>query len=205
MTIKHNSNEIEVLQKLLNNTEMLDEVLKISKTLIDSKVDYRTFEFLRRGINKEYDDSTLFITVGAFHKYWKNLIDPEIDHHDPTVEDKVLHFVTTVDGEKVDKLRLFTLIDFYQYFPIYIQKDKNFSKEVYYCLSSNTDGGYNWDSGLKQKDLEKLEQSKEIHFLLEYAHDKIKEKYSTMAQAYRFFDVDHKTSITKDEFSNGLK
>ena len=184
---------------------MLDEVMKISKTLIDSKVDFRTFELIKRGINKEYDDSTLFITVNAFHKYWKNLIDSEIDHHDPTVEDKVLHFVTTIDGEKVDKMKLFTLIDFYQYFPIYIQKDKNFSKEMYYVLSSNTDGGYNWGGGLKQKDLEKLEQSKEVHYLLEYAHDKIKEKHSTMAQAYRFFDVDHKTAITKDEFSSGLR
>ena len=205
ITIKHNSNEIDILQKLLSNTELLDEVLQISRMLIDSKIDWRTFELIKRGINKEYDDSTLFITVSVFHKYWKNLINPEVDHIDPTIEDKVLHFVTTSNGEKVDKSKLFSLIDFYQYFPFYIQKDKNASKEMYYVLSSNTKGTYDAKNGLNQNNLNKLEVDKELKNTLEYIHDKIKEKYPKMAQAYRFFDVDHKTAITKEEFQHGLK
>lgn len=204
VTTKHNSNEIEVLQKLMSNTEMMDEVMRLSKMMLEAKIDFRILEFLKRGINKEYDDEIQFITVNAFHKYWRNLIAPEVEHLDPTIEDKVLHFVTTNGGDQVDKGKLFTLIDFYQYFPFYVQRDRNFSKEMYYVMSSNTDGGYKWNEGLQKKDLDKLNQNKSLHSLLEYIHDKIKEKYPKMAKAYRFFDTDHKTAITKEEFAKGL-
>lgn len=205
LTLKDTSAEIDILQKLLNSPEMMNEVIKLSQMMFDSKIDFRVLEFLKRGINKEYEDTTAFITVAAFHKYWRNLIRPEVGQLDPTIEDKVLHFVTTKDGEKVDKNKLFTLIDFYQYYPIYVQKDRNQSKEMYYVLSSNTDGGYNWDQGLKKKDLETLDQSKDLVYLLEYINDKIKEKHPKMAQAYRFFDVDHKSAISKEEFAKGLQ
>ena len=184
---------------------MLDEFLKISKMLIDSKIDFRTFELIKRGIIKEYDDASNFITVSAFHKYWKNLINPEVEHIDPAIEDKVLHSVTTAEGDKVDKNKLFTLIEFYQYFPFYVQRDKNASKEMYYVLSSNTKGSFSTKDGLNQNNLENLEIDKDFNSLLEYIHDKIKERYPKMAQAYRFFDVDHKTAITKEEFTIGLQ
>ena len=205
LTLKDTSAEIDVLQKLLNSPEMMNEVIKLSQMMFDSKIDFRVLEFLKRGINKEYEEATAFITVAAFHKYWRNLIRPEVGQLDPAIEDKVLHFVTTKDGEKVDKNKLFTLIDFYQYYPVYVQKDRNQSKEMYYVLSSNTDGGYNWSQGLKKKDLETLDKSKDFIYLLEYINDKIKEKHPKMAQAYRFFDVDHKSAISKEEFAVGLQ
>ena len=140
-TIKSNENEIGVLQNLLNNPKMLNEIIRLSQMMIDAKIDVRILEFVKRGVNKDHDDKACFITIPEFHNYWKNLIKPEVAHLDPVIEDKVLHFVTTQEGDQVDKHKLFTLIDFYQYYPVYVQKDRNFSKEMYYVMSSNTDGG----------------------------------------------------------------
>ena len=205
LTIKDNSAEIDLLQKLLNNTDMLNQIIKLSQMMIDAKIDFRILEFVKRGINKEYDAETEHISVSAFHKYWKNLIKPEVGELDPMIEDKILHFVTTKDGDKVDKNKLITLIDFYQYYPVYVQRDRNFSKEMYFVMSSNTDGGYNWKEGIKKGDLDKLDANKELIYLLEYINDKLKEKYPKIANAFRLFDVDHKSEISKEEFSKGLK
>ena len=205
LAVKDNSAEINLLQTLMSNPDTLNEIIRLSQMMIESKIDFRVLEFVKRGINKEYEDSTDKISIAAFHKYWKNLIKQEVSEIDPMIEDKILHFVTTKEGEKVDKNKLFTLIDFYQYYPVYVQKDKNLSKEIYFVMSSNTDGGYNWKEGLKKNDLDKLDKNKELLYLLEYINDKLKEKYPKIAKAYRFFDVNHKSEITREEFSNGLQ
>jgi hypothetical protein len=177
VNVKDTSNEIDMLQKLLNNTEVLNEVIRLSQMMIKSKIDCRILEFLKRGVNKEYEVNATQISIANFHKYWKNLIKPEVEELDPTIENKVLHFVTTKEGDQIDKTKLFTLIDFYQYYPVYVQGDRNFSKEMYYVMSSNTDGGYNWKEGLKTKELQKFDQNKELIYLLEYINDKVTGKY----------------------------
>jgi hypothetical protein len=147
VNVKNASQEIDILQKLLNDTEMLNEIIRLSQMMIDAKIDFRILEFMKRGINSHHSESENFIKIPEFHDHWRKLIKPEVANIDHTIEDKILHFVTTKDGEKVDKNRLFTLIDFYQYYPVYVQRDRNFSKEMYYVMSSNTDGGYNWKEG----------------------------------------------------------
>lgn len=202
--VKQNSEEIDLLQKLLSKPEMLNEIIRLSQMMIDAKIDFRILEFVKRGVNKEYDEDTTEIPISSFHKYWRNLIKPEVTDLDPAIEDKVLHFVTTKDGNQVDKQKLISLIDFYQYYPVYVQKDRNFSKEMYYVMSSNTDGGYQWKGGLKKQQVDNM-QNADMHGLLDYINDKIKEKYPKISQAYRFFDIDHKSVLTREEFHNGLK
>lgn len=203
VNLKSTSQEINILQKLLNDTEMLNEIIRLSQMMIDAKIDFRILEFMKRGVNSQHSESDDFIKIPEFHEHWRKLIKPEVAQLDSTIEDKILHFVTTKDGEKIDKNRLFTLIDFYQYYPVYVQRDRNFSKEMYYVMSSNTDGGYNWKEGKHSSNTNK--QPNEMIYLLEYINDKIKEKYPKMAQAYRFFDTCHKSAIDLKEFTAGLK
>ena len=105
--------------------------MKISTLMLGAQIDFRILEYVKRGINKEYDESSLFIPLSAFRKYWKNLVKPEMTDLDPKIEEKIVKFVTTTEGEQIDKNRLFTLIDFYQYYPVYVQRDSNVSQEVY--------------------------------------------------------------------------
>ena len=201
VNVKSTSQEIDILQKLLGDTEMLNEIIRLSQMMIESKIDFRILEFMKRGVNAHHSESESFIKIPEFHDHWRKLIKPEVGHLDPSIEDKILHFVTTKDGEKVDKNRLFTLIDFYQYYPVYVQRDRNFSKEMYYVMSSNTDGGYNWKEGKASAKA----KPNDVIFLLEYINDKVTEKYPKMAQAYRFFDTGHKSAIDLQEFTAGLK
>lgn len=194
---KGSPEEINLLQKLLNDPDTLNEIIRLSQMMIEAKIDFRILEFVKRGVNKEYDDKTSEISITSFHKYWKNLIKPEVDDLDPAIEDKILHFITTKDGKNIKKSKLFTLIDFYQYYPVYVQKEKNVSKEVYYCLSSNTQGTYG----------SKAPQSvpTELSHLLGYINDKLREANPYIAKTFRYFDDQHKSQINKEEFTKGLE
>lgn len=107
--------------------------------MLSAKIDFRILEWIKRGVNKEYEDSTLFIPLPIFRKYWRNLIKPEFSDLDPTIEEKIAKFITTTPDEQVDKNRLFTLIDFYQYYPVYVQRDRNMSQEMQHIMNPNNE------------------------------------------------------------------
>ena len=175
--------EINLLHGLMNSPDILNEIIKLSQMMLESKIDFEILEFIKRGINTEYDDSTTLISVAAFHKYWKHLVKPEVAKLEPKIEDKILKFIITQDDQKVDKNKLFTLIDFYQYYPVYTQKDQNLSNKINLRMNSGTKGDFQ-NKGQNKINIDKFKQNKELIYLWEYITNQLKEKYSNILNAF---------------------
>ena len=93
----------------------------------------------------------------------------------------------------------------YNYFPLIIKKDKNFSKEMYYILNSNKRGDYNENLRLQQTHREEPRETKELNKLMDFIWDKIEERFPKLANAFRFFDLDNNGKINYKEFAFGLE
>lgn len=88
-------------------------------------------------------------------------------------------------------------LDLYNYFPLHIKKDRNFSKELYYILTSNkfSEFGQKYET-----DQEKLG----IKDWLDLLWNKIQSRFSKVADAFRFFDINHNGTLHLNEFELSL-
>jgi len=97
------------------------------------------------------------------------------------------------------------LVDLVEYYPLIVKKDKNFSKELYYVLSSGTLGGFSDSVESSKKQRTKSIQQLKTEQVSEFIWEKIKEKFETIAKAFRFFDIDNNTKLSPKEFREGLE
>lgn len=89
-------------------------------------------------------------------------------------------------------------IDFYSFYPLKIKKDRNFSEELYYVLTSNKTGSA---GGNYQTDQDK----KGIGYLLDHLWIRLEEKFSKIAQAFNYLDISKNGRISYNELTLGIE
>lgn len=101
--------------------------------------------------------------------------------------------------------RLSAIVEMSQFYPFLIKKNKNFSQELYYVLSSGTSKDFT--EGIQQIKQNKTKTAEELRTeqVVEFVWSKIEEKFSNLAKAFRFFDLDNNTQLTRKEFRDGLE
>jgi hypothetical protein len=82
------------------------------------------------------------IPIDKFRLIWKTLMNQEKQESHPGILYKMLHIITNESGNYIDIQKLIKIIDLTEFYPIFVKKDKNFSRELHYVLSSNTKGEY---------------------------------------------------------------
>ena len=94
----------------------------------------------------------------------------------------------TIDGE-IDKKEFMDLVDLYHFLPIKIKKDRNYSENLYYILNSNKRGTFQ-DKEQILHELKDKNDRMHLSKIMTLIAIKIEEKFSSVAKAFLFFDVD---------------
>lgn len=87
--------------------------------------------------------------------------------------------------------KLSSFIDFFNYLPIDNKKDKNSSKELFYIMTSNKNGGATFNTQELEKVEEKNEEKEHFNTLLSMVWSKLHERFPSINAAFRFFDSNY--------------
>lgn len=194
------------LKTLFSNNEEIKEVVMLMKDLLDLSIDHRMLYIIREKLIKnckEHNDTT--VSVDDFRKEWRSLMDQEKHEQHPHMELKVLHTITDETGQVINMKKLANIVDVSEFYPLIVKKNKNFSEELYYVLSSGTTKDHT--QGLEQHISRKTKTIDELKSeqICEFVWSKVEEKFDKLADAFRFFDIDNNTQLTKKEFRDGLE
>ena len=125
----------------------------LMKDLIELRVDYRMLYVLRENLIKtKKDNHNEPLTVDDFRKAWLSLLKQEKQEQHPYLEHKMLHIITDETGQFIDSQKLSRIIDLSEFYPLIVKKNKNFSEELYYALSSGTVKDHNQAIQLLKKE-----------------------------------------------------
>ena len=83
------------------------------------------------------------------------------------------------------------IVDLFFYLPMTKPYIKNDSKDIYFILSSNTQGGHEAQGAYQGGKLKRM---------LDLLWLKISERFKSLADAYRFFDVNFNNRVSFSEF-----
>lgn len=97
------------------------------------------------------------------------------------------------------------IVDLIEYYPMVVKKDKNFSKDLYYALSNGTMGDHQEGKEYHMRRNAKSILELKSEQICDFVWGKIQEKFDKMADAFRFFDADSNTRLTRSEFRDGLE
>lgn len=86
----------------------------------------------------------------------------------------------------------------YNNLPLRVKRDKNLSNEVYYQMLSNKPSGT-----IQAPKNDKLDSN--LSALLDFMWMKISERFNSMSQAFKFFDVNQSQTISVKELYTGLE
>lgn len=116
---------------------------------------------------------------------------------DAEMEEKLMNFCEDKRNNTVKYTKYSEFVDFYQYLPLHIKKDRNLSQELYYVLTSNkfSNAGEKIETDQEQMG---LKQS------LDFLWMKIEERFNKVAQAFRFFDINNNGVLSLKEFEIGV-
>lgn len=194
------------LKSVFSNKEEIAEVVKLMKDLFDANFDHRILYMLRETLIKNSKEQhSEIITVDDFRTTWRRLLKQEHLDTNAHLELKILSNLVDSSGNYIDIKKFSNIVDLIEFYPLVVKKDKNFSKELYYVLSSGTMGdhqeGLEYHKRRKNKTVDEL-KSEEI---CEFVWSKIHEKFEKLADAFRYFDADNNTKLTRKEFRDGLE
>ena len=100
--------------------------------------------------------------------------------------------------------KLTQFIDMFNFYPIKVHKVryKNDSNELTYVMNSGTQGTKN-DLGeyVHRKEIIRTEEELHMRKLLTLVSDKIRERFTTIKECFRFLDTNHSQSISINEFA----
>jgi len=194
------------LKTLFSNKDEIKIIVQLMRDLIEASVDYRVLYILRENLIKNKQEyNAEYVSVDDFRKLWQTLMNQEKHEQNPHIELRLLHIVTDDTGKKIDMQKLSNIVDLSEFYPMIVKKDKNFSQELYYILSSGTAKDY--EQVLEQSRQNNIKTIDELRTeqVCEFIWTKIEEKYKNLADAFRFFDANNNTMVTRKEFRDGLE
>lgn len=186
------------------------------------QIDYRMLNCLRLSC---LNDDSQFLTVDKFKKLFhasvKNLQRRLIS--DDLVQLIADHISLYEDQVKVVSLsKLTKIIDLYNYCPVNIRKNRNYSKELFHILSTNDESSYfsnlncSKDRKLAMQKIEEVQRScgesdddqslsEATKSLMRLIWLKIVERFKSVAEAFRYFDVNSTGKISLNGFMLSLE
>ena len=120
------------------------------------------------------------------------------------VEKRIIDEIAGPEEGTVSRKKLIELLDIYHFLPIRIKRDRNDSKNLYYVLNSNK-RGQPQDRQMILDDLKSMNDKMHLTKLMTLISIKIDEKFTALAKAFLFFDMDADQLITRTEFSKGIE
>jgi hypothetical protein len=113
------------------------------------------------------------------------------------------------DDEHVSVTKLSNFIDFFNFLPILVKREKNNSKELFYIMTSNKVGAagakemQNGEGGAN-KGSSAGEDKNHFKKTMQLLWSKIYERFKTINEAFRFFDADFDQGLSYNEFCQGV-
>jgi hypothetical protein len=194
------------LKAIFSNSNEISEVVLLMKELLDARIDCRMLYVLRETLFKNSKDHNIErVSVEDFRSCWRTLMNQELHAQQPQLEFKFLSILSDKNGNHIDTQKLSKIIDLIEFYPFTVKKDRNFSQELYYVLSAGIQGDHNEGIDNLKKRKEKSEQDIHTEKVCEFVWSKIQEKFERLAEAFRFFDIDNNTKLTRKEFREGLE
>jgi Ca2+-binding EF-hand superfamily protein len=115
----------------------------------------------------------------------------KLEIHGNLADIEPLFFEEILGEDGYVNLSKFTdICDLFHYLPIHKKIDKNDSKNLCYIMSSNCYGKFN----------ENIDQGGYMKKFLDLLWLKISDKFNTIAEAYRYFDVNFNGRVSFNEF-----
>ena len=124
------------LRAIFSDAKQLKSVVEVVKKLIILKIDFRILSSIKVGFMKEMIQKSKEITstvpLAEFKKYMSNY------HSSLSEEAEELLTSQIMDEEKenVSFVKLTRLVDFYNYYPVTVKRDKNASTQLFEAISS---------------------------------------------------------------------
>ena len=97
----------------------------------------------------------------------------------------------------VNLQKLMDLLDLYTLLPLKKNIVKNQSKSIYQCMSGNTAEGHS----IVQRD---SAQEGSLKLMMDLLWIKLDERFSSMGQAFRYFDKNYNNRVSFGEFQKAL-
>ncbi|CDW75548.1 ef hand family protein [Stylonychia lemnae] len=213
----------EYLRKMLDTGEISERKHQILKKLYEDKVDFRTLNQLRDKLFESPLQEKDKLPIDEYLKIKQSCVsDLLIDIEDQILDEikvglnNCLIKVQNDDKNTISLVKFSELIDFYTYHPVRPRKDKNQSNELYFIMNSNQRGGHSQLVNYQDKEVKSLIKSQNFSFrageqldqkllqLMDLVGAKLMEKFTSLAQAFRYFDGNLNQSINYHEFYNAL-
>lgn len=195
----------EYLRSILAKDAVSEQRLALLSFMLDARVDYRALLRLKSALfdknqelgDVEKDDA---ISIESFIRERKHFL----KEMSPEVEARILEDIAGPEEGTVSRKKLIELLDIYQFLPIRIKRDRNKSENVYYVLNSNKRGSPA-DRDQILENMKEMNAKMHLTKLMTLISIKLDEKFTQMAKAFLFFDVDGDQLITRTEFFKGIE
>uniref|UniRef100_A0A7S3N5E6 EF-hand domain-containing protein n=1 Tax=Euplotes harpa TaxID=151035 RepID=A0A7S3N5E6_9SPIT len=166
---------------------------QLMKYLYDIGIDIRILNLIRSEFLKQDKNEKGELPTTDFIKIFRMVS----KHDSQEMESKVINFLQEESGSVIKYSKFTKFLDYYNYVPVHIKKDRNFSQELYYILTSNKFSKFG----------EKYETEQEktgVKEGLDMLWLKIEERFHKVARAFRFFDINNNGTICFNEFELGI-
>ena len=188
-------NNVEHFENIYNKKILTQRKRKIIGILHERRIDFRMLQALKNALFDldELEDNHL-VSLESYretaHYEMNKLLDGELGA-------LVLQEIGSDCGTKVDLAKLNDLVDLFFYLPTKQKPNaRNESESMWFIMSSNCHGGH--DTG------ERPDQGGPLARILDLLWIKIAERFPSIHEAYRYFDVNFNNRVSFNEFQKGL-
>lgn len=169
------------------------KTIMLIKYLLDEGLDNRIMNNIRIDFLSKIHSENGSLDTEEFIKIFRTISKTNLKE----MEEKVIEYLEDPDLNIIRYSKFSEFVDFYQYLPLQIKKDKNLSQELYYILTSNKYSKFGEDFKTDQEHMGLKEA-------LDFLWLKIEERFHKVANAFRYFDINNNGTIQLKEFEIGV-
>ena len=181
------------LEKIVDSSIFNSGKYEILQQLHEEQIEFRVMTQLK---NELFDSNLLkdnyLVPVEEYNRILKASTKDRLVNIAP----KLFNELKTSDG-MVNLQKLMDLLDLYTLLPMKKNIVKNQSKSIYQCMSGNTAEGHS----IVQRD---SAQEGSLKLMMDLLWIKLDERFSSMGQAFRYFDKNYNNRVSFGEFQKAL-
>jgi Ca2+-binding EF-hand superfamily protein len=191
-------------KEVLEDSKKMKDEVRFVMALQKTDIDIRVLNYLFRYLQKVYIN-TDSIPVEIFTKVWRSLIGRESAYTHPNLEQKLVNVIIEDGEETISIHKLSKLVEISEFIPIRVKKDKNYSKEIQVIMSSGSQLDMRQQNREIKNSIIITPEESSLDIIMEFIWMKIEEKFTRIADAFRFFDQENNSTVNKNEFRDGLE
>ena len=127
-------------------------------------------------------------------KEFNSIVDKTTNGRLNNIVPKLVNEIKAPD-DHVNLQKLMDLLDLYTLLPMKKNVVKNQSKSIYQCMSGNKNEGHT---------IENRESGNRLQLMMDLLWIKLDERFSSMSQAFRYFDKNYNNRVSFGEFQKAL-